>query len=183
MRIIAGGLGGRIFESPHGNRTHPMSDKVRGGLFNVLGDIDGLTVLDAFAGSGALSFEAVSRGAASAIAIDADKSAQNAIAANIGSLQLENQVKLVKAAAGAWENTNPEAQFDLVVLDPPYDNLQIELLNKLAAHAKASGIIIISHPPNVGEILPATSYKLISTKSYGDAELSFFRYGDNLAVA
>ena len=53
MRVISGWLGGRIFESPHGHRTHPMSDKIRGAVFGVLGDIKGLTVLDAFAGSGA----------------------------------------------------------------------------------------------------------------------------------
>ena len=72
MRIIAGYLGGRQFNSPRSNRTHPMSDKARGGLFNALGDISGLTVLDAFAGSGALSFEAISRGAESVIAVDID---------------------------------------------------------------------------------------------------------------
>jgi 16S rRNA G966 N2-methylase RsmD len=53
MRVIAGSLGGRPFESPHGHRTHPMSEKVRGAIFGILGDIEGLTVLDIFAGSGA----------------------------------------------------------------------------------------------------------------------------------
>jgi 16S rRNA (guanine(966)-N(2))-methyltransferase RsmD len=77
MRIIAGTLGGRTFESPHGRRTHPMSDKVRGSLFNTLGDIDGLTILDAFAGSGALAFEAISRGAEHVLAIEIDNRAQD----------------------------------------------------------------------------------------------------------
>jgi 16S rRNA (guanine966-N2)-methyltransferase len=75
MRVIAGFLGGRNFDSPGGHRTHPMSDKVRGAVFGVLGDIKGLSVLDAFAGSGALSIEAVSRGAKYAVAIDVDKRA------------------------------------------------------------------------------------------------------------
>ena len=69
MRVIAGRLGGRLFDSPHTRRTHPMSDKARGALFNMLGDIEGMHVLDPFAGTGALSFEAISRGAASALAI------------------------------------------------------------------------------------------------------------------
>jgi len=70
VRIIAGYLSGRQFNSPRSNRTHPMSDKARGGLFNSLGDISGLSLLDAFAGSGALSFEAISRGTASSVAVD-----------------------------------------------------------------------------------------------------------------
>jgi 16S rRNA (guanine966-N2)-methyltransferase len=67
MRVVAGSLKGRIFNEPSGHQTHPMSEKVRGALFNALGDIEGLSVLDAFAGSGALSFEAVSRGAKSVV--------------------------------------------------------------------------------------------------------------------
>jgi 16S rRNA (guanine966-N2)-methyltransferase len=78
VRIIAGSLKGRTFSEPHGHRTHPMSEKVRGALFNALGDIEGLTFLDAFAGSGALSFEAASRGAKSVIAIDKDGPAYSA---------------------------------------------------------------------------------------------------------
>ena len=66
MRIIAGSLGGRVFKAPSGHRTHPMSEKIRGAIFNALGDISDLTVLDAFTGSGALCFEAVSRGVANA---------------------------------------------------------------------------------------------------------------------
>ncbi len=56
MRVISGFLGGRNFESPHGHRTHPMSEKVRGAIFGALGDIKGLTVLDAFSGSGRISY-------------------------------------------------------------------------------------------------------------------------------
>ncbi len=70
MRVIAGWLGGQNFDSPKSNRVHPMSDKMRGAIFGVLGDIKGLTVLDAFSGSGALAIESISRGAKSAIAID-----------------------------------------------------------------------------------------------------------------
>ena len=68
MRIIAGTLKGQQFQTPHSHKTHPMGDKIRGALFNVLGDIEGLSFLDAFSGSGALAFEAASRGAASVLA-------------------------------------------------------------------------------------------------------------------
>ncbi len=173
MRIIAGSLGGRQFNSPHGQKTHPMSDKVRGALFNALGDISGLTVLDAFAGSGALSFEAISRGAKSALAIDSDQAAQRAISENVKSLNLASNVKLVKASVNAWLSTTNQ-DFDIVVADPPYDNLQPDVLAKLAERAKRGGLIVFSLPPGANFQLPAT-YQQLSTKSYGDAQLKFYR--------
>jgi len=174
MRIIAGTLGGRMFDSPHGHRTHPMSDKIRGALFNALGDIEDLTVLDAFAGSGALSFEAISRSARSAIAIDNDRSAQMTIAQNIKSLGLGNKVKLIKASANAWLQTNPEAMFDLVLCDPPYDELQMNVLQKLTSRVKPGGVIVFSLPPKANITLPE-QFELLTGKSYGDAQLVYFR--------
>src|SRR3982751_643389 len=113
MRIIAGTLKGRIFQEPHGHRTHPMSDKVRGALFNALGDIEGLTVLDAFAGSGALSFEAVSRGAKDTIAIDHDRHAIRALKENVTSLGLDGSVKAINANSSSWSGNNPDTRFDI----------------------------------------------------------------------
>lgn len=177
MRIIAGELGGRIFAAPKGHRTHPMSDRVRGGLFNTLGDLGGLCVLDGFAGSGALSFEAVSRGAVSAVAIESDRLAQQTISENIPALGLAAQVKLIKASAGAWLQTNPGAKFDIVLCDPPYDDVQPQLLLRLAARVRQGGIIVLSLPPRPRQsvALPALTYRLETTKSYGDAELTFYR--------
>src|SRR5579883_2683533 len=106
MRIVAGTLGGRQFEAPKGHRTHPMSDKVRGALFNMLGDISGLTVFDAFAGSGALSFEAISRGAKSAVAVDIDKSAHKTILKNAKQLGVPAQLKAIRANASGWSDNN-----------------------------------------------------------------------------
>lgn len=173
MRIIAGKLGGRTFRAPRGRRTHPMSDRVRGALFNTLGDISGLSVLDAFAGSGALSFEAVSRGAALAVAIDLDRLAQQTIQANIKSLGITDSVKLVRAAAGAWLSTSDQ-QFDIVLCDPPYNDVSATLLERLAARAKPSGIIVFSLPPADGFSL-SEPYTLLETKDYGDAVLVFYR--------
>ena len=173
MRIIAGQLGGRQFQSPRGHRTHPMSDKAKGALFNALGDITGLTILDAFAGSGALSFEAVSRGAAHATAIDSDKSAQRTIAENIKKLNLNNQVKLITATANAWLSTTTQ-QFDIVLCDPPYDDLQTNLLLKLAERAKPGGLVVLSLPP-AADIKLSNQYELLSSKSYGDNQLVFYR--------
>jgi 16S rRNA (guanine966-N2)-methyltransferase len=151
-----------------------MSDKMRGALFNILGDIAGLAVLDAFAGSGALSFEAISRGAASAVAIDADRMAQKTIQANIANLQLADRVKLIKATAAAWLRTSPEAQFDIVLCDPPYDDLQPHLLSKLARCVKPRGTFVLSWP--TGTEPPALeSLGSVEQRSYGDAQLIFYQ--------
>jgi len=150
-----------------------MSDKMRGGLFNSLGDIGGLTVLDAFAGSGALSFEAISRGAASALALDLDANAQRAIQDNIKTLGVAGQVKLVRAPAAAWLRTTDQS-FDIVICDPPYDKTQPELLAKLAGRAKPGGLVVLSLPPTE-QVKLDDSYQLLSTRPYGDGQLSFYR--------
>lgn len=174
MRVIAGSLGGRLFDSPGTFRTHPMSDRARGALFNILGDIDGLTVLDAFAGTGAMSFEAISRGAASATAIEMDKTAQRVIARNIINLGLDDRVKLIHASANAWLQTNPDAQFDIVMCDPPYNDLQPNLITRLASVVTTEGIYVLSWPASqdVPEISGLTQ---IERRSYGDAQLIFYR--------
>lgn len=177
MRIIAGTLGGRTFNSPHTDRTHPMSDKIRGALFNMLGDLSDLSVLDAFSGTGALSFEAISRGARSALAIESDRLAQRTIAENIEALDLDQAVKLVKAPANAWLQTNDRQQFDVVLLDPPYDDLQEALLQRLAATVKPGGVLVISWPG--GQPTPQFEhFTVIKERAYGDAQLIFYRRAD-----
>jgi len=176
MRVIAGRLGGRLFDSPHTHRTHPMSDKGRGALFNILGDIEGLHVLDPFAGTGALSFEAISRGAASALAFETDRSAQHTIEQNIKNLQLGHEVKLIKAPANTWLQmpVNHDAQFDLVLCDPPHDNLQPNLLLRLSKAVIPGGILALSWP---GSQEPPTFpyFDQIEQRSYGDMQLIFYR--------
>jgi 16S rRNA (guanine966-N2)-methyltransferase len=150
-----------------------MSDKIRGALFNVLGDIGGLSVLDAFAGSGALSFEAVSRGASNAVAIDSDRAAQQALADNVADLGLANEVKLIKSSAAAWLSTT-SSLYDLVLCDPPYDDVKQPLLEQLAKRCKPGGIITLSLPPQTN-IKLTDGYELLSNRNYGDAELRFYR--------
>jgi len=175
MKVIAGRLGGRQFEPSRGPKTHPMSEKARGGLFNVLGDIEGLTVLDAFAGTGALSFEAISRGAASAVAIDTEPSAHLAINKNIRSLGLVDSIKSIRANASSWSDNNQQYMFDIVMCDPPFDNIKPDLLQKLARHTEIGGLVVFSLPSKFPTKPAANSYQLLVTKSYGDAQLVFYR--------
>lgn len=173
MRIIAGTLKGRIFESPHGHRTHPMSEKIRGALFNSLGDIDGLYVLDAYAGSGAVGFEAISRGASKVIAVEADKPAQTCIKINITSLQVEESYTLINSFIMSFVRRTHET-FDIVVADPPYDGLVYKDLEALPKTVKVGGLLIYSLPPTARLVLPK-EFELLQQKNYGDATLSFYR--------
>jgi 16S rRNA (guanine(966)-N(2))-methyltransferase RsmD len=175
MRIIAGWLGGRTFESPGGHRTHPMSDKARGAIFGVLGDIKGLTVLDAFAGSGALAFEAISRGAKHATAIEVDKAAHAVIEKNIRSLGLEDRVKAIRAFANAWSTRHQAEHFDLIFLDPPYDNIPWRDLKVLPRHLAADGTLVLSWPGRV-EHLHFDGLREVKAKDYGDAHLVFYQH-------
>jgi 16S rRNA (guanine966-N2)-methyltransferase len=175
MRVIAGTLGGRQFASPGSFKTHPMSDKMRGALFNILGDISGLDVLDAFGGSGALSLEAVSRGAARALVIEQDRPAQRVITDNIAALGQGNKIKLVKAPANAWLQTNQDASFDLVLCDPPYHDLQPSLLQRLTACVKPGGLFVLSYPGGAPEPPAFATIELIKHELYGDAGLYFYR--------
>ena len=174
MRVVTGSLGGRIFDSPKSRRTHPMSDKVRGALFGMLGDIEGLTLLDAFAGSGALSIEAISRGAKHAIAVEIDKNAYTTIVENSKKLDIESQLSAVKKNVAVWSGQNLATKFDLIACDPPYDDLNRNILRKLPRHLRADGVFVLSWP---GRERPPTFEELgvVKAKSYGDIQLIFYQ--------
>jgi 16S rRNA (guanine966-N2)-methyltransferase len=175
MRVVSGYLKARTFDAPRGHRTHPMGDKVRGALFNVLGDIEGLTILDAFTGSGAISIEAVSRGAQSAIAIDVDKGAITTVTNTLKQFGLEPKIKAIRASATSWSENNTDARFDIVVLDPPYDEVKPEILRALGQHTDVGGVLVVSLPPTVSVDFPSESFEHLVTKQYGDAKLYFYR--------
>jgi|SRR5581483_3274115 len=173
MHIISGQYGGQSISSPKKQRTHPMSDKMRGGLFNVLGDIDGLDVLDVYSGSGALAIEAISRGANSATAIEADNHASKVIKANIAKFNLENKIRVTTAFFASWSN-NSNSTFDLVFADPPYDQINVNHLNKLNKHLRTNGTLVLSLPAKEDPI-ELQGLKIVKLKNYGDSQLVFYR--------
>ena len=174
MRIIAGDLGGRIFDSPHTHRTHPMSDRVRGALFNTLGDIHGLTVFDAYSGTGALSFEAISRGASSALAIDVDKDAYLCIVENIDKLSLKDQVTVLRKNVSGWSRNNQHKMFDVVLADPPYNDIRPNVIERLFGHLTVGGLLVLSWPGSE-PVRQFDGLDVIAAKKYGDAQLVFYR--------
>lgn len=176
MRIIAGEYSAREIKSPKGHRTHPMAEKVRGALFNSLGDVNGLRVLDAYAGSGALAFEALSRGASYAQLIEKDHGAAEACRENIKKLGLDSEVKITQANCVSWSGNNVEQKFDLVLCDPPYDKLNLDTISKLSRHLKPNGLMVLSFTGR--ESVPTVNgVVVVDSRIYGDAALAFYRLG------
>lgn len=174
MRVIAGTLGGRLFDAPRGHRTHPMSEKMRGAIFGALGDISGLRVLDAFTGSGALAIEAVSRGAASVWAIEVEPAAFHIATQNIKQLGIEDKVKVTKAYAGAWSTRHQAELFDVILLDPPYDNIPWRDLKRMPRHLNEDGTLVLSWPGKA-DALHFEGLIVVQHKDYGDSQLLFYQ--------
>jgi 16S rRNA (guanine966-N2)-methyltransferase len=120
VRVIAGTRGGRSLRAPRGRDVRPTADRVREALFSILGPLEGISVLDLFAGSGALAIEALSRGAASATLVDRSPAAIAAITDNLRSLSLAAEVCRCDAARFLERARERPRQYDLVFLDPPY---------------------------------------------------------------
>ena len=178
LRIISGVFGGRKIETSGSFKTHPMGDRVRSSLFNILGDISGLTVLDAFAGNGSLGLEAMSRGADSVVFIERDRTAQRTISHNITSLDVGDRAKLIKTSVGAWSATSSDEKFDIIFADPPYNDLQLSTVFQLKNHLNPKGLMILSYPgresaPTVNGVV------VVDNRSYGDAALAFYRLDDS----
>lgn len=173
LRIITGAYGGRIIATSSSFKTHPMGDRIRGSLFNILGDLSGKRVLDAFAGSGSLGFEAISRGAAHATFIERDRQAQQVIAENIQTLKAGDKTALIRASVSAWSETSEDQKFDLIFADPPYNDLQLSTVAKLKDHLQPKGLMVLSYPgresaPTVNGVV------VVDKRSYGDAALAFY---------
>ena len=123
MRVIAGRLGGRRLKAPRGRVTRPTSDRAREGLFAMLGDVQGASVLALFAGTGALGIEALSRGASRAVFVEHDTGAVRALKDNLEALgiePIEAEVRRRDVLGALRSARTREETYDLVLIDPPY---------------------------------------------------------------
>ena len=166
MRVVSGDLGGRKLVTPDGSDTRPTSDRVREAMFNSLFSLDaieGARVLDAFAGSGALGIEALSRGALHATFVETGRDALAALRENLETLQLGAQGRVVPGDALVHlERTAAEGEvYDLVLLDPPYGFDQWDEL--LAAVPVGARVVIESDR----EVVVPDSWEVHRRKRYG----------------
>jgi 16S rRNA (guanine966-N2)-methyltransferase len=175
IRIISGEFGGRKIEAPDTGKTHPMSERVRNALFNSIAhDIEGAKVLDVFAGTGAVGLEALSRGAHDVTFIERDRTAQAILAKNIATVGAESRATLIRASAENWIINNPESVYDLIFVDPPYDDTQFSTVSQFFGLLKPGALMVLSHPGR-GEIPTKTGVVVVDNRSYGNAYLTFYR--------
>src|SRR5438093_6452831 len=155
MRIVAGSRkGARIF-APGGHDTRPTGDRVREAAFNLIGPVDGASVLDLFAGSGAMGLEALSRGAERAVFVESDRDACRAIDRNLVKLGLTGARIACQDVLGflATERT----RYDLVLVDPPYEmveSLQMRLAPYLPHVLADDGLLVFETSSRVGPAVP-----------------------------
>ncbi len=174
VRLIGGTHGGRFIEAPDTTRTHPMSERIRGSLFNILGDVSDMSVCDAFAGTGAIGLEALSRGADSVLFIEKDRIAQKVILANIKTLGFGQKAKLISSTVAGWDETTEPQTFDLIFADPPYHDMQLSTVSRLKKYLKPNGLMVVSYPGR--ESVPTVNgVVVVDKRSYGDAALAFYR--------
>jgi 16S rRNA (guanine966-N2)-methyltransferase len=149
VRIIGGQFRRRLLDFPGSTGLRPTPDRVRETLFNWLGqDLPGWTCLDLFAGSGALGFEAASRGAERVIMIERDAKAFSALEKNRDVLGMKS-TDILRADALAWL-ANSRETFDLVFVDPPFDSgLAARVLTELATHLKSGGHVYVEQETHV----------------------------------
>lgn len=175
IRVVAGSLGGRTLDAPDGTRTHPMGERIRNALFNkIAAELDGAEVLDAFAGSGALGIEALSRGAHIATFIERDRAAQKVIAKNIATLNLGDKAMLVKATVGSWLDANDDKKYDIIFVDPPYHDPQLSTVLKLMGLLKPGALMVLSLAGR-SESPTRPGVVVVDNRSYGNATLTFYR--------
>lgn len=172
-QLTGGKYRGRIIKTPKTKSTHPMGSRERLALFNMLTPyLDGAKITDAFAGSGALGFEALSRGAKTVTFLENNPKAVQTIKENIASLKLENQANVIKATI----NPNIEEillqEQDIIIADPPYDNFHLEDILFLSKYLKVGGILVLSHP---GDAPTISTLKPLKTRTYANASISIFQ--------
>lgn len=180
MRIVAGEFKGRTLEGPKGVGTRPTGEKVREALFSILGGAEGLRVLDLFAGTGALGLEALSRGAAEVVLVERDRRSAALAARNAEALvgKQSPRVRVVRGDALKFLGEGQESPWDLVLIDPPYAELQQQLarlgealLPQLAAGAR----VVVESDRRSTDVGLHAELPLRSEHRYGDTLLRVFQ--------
>ncbi len=176
MRIVAGTARGRPLSSPPGQGTRPTSDKIRGAVFNILGQFfDGGIVLDLYAGTGAMALEALSRGCARAVAVERDRRVAEVLRRNAEACgfadRVEVRVEPVEAALGRL----PPSTFALVFVDPPYADGPDAALERLAPLLAPGARVVAEHDARRPPAERSGALVRIDQRTYGTTGISIYQ--------
>jgi 16S rRNA (guanine966-N2)-methyltransferase len=170
MRIIAGRWRGHSITAPPGNRTRPTTDRVREAWMSALQhDVPGATVLDLFAGSGALGLETLSRGAAHVTFVERAAGPLRALQSNIDRLGARAETEVVKGAALKYVAGLEAGAFDIALADPPYDTDDARRLLDAWTAVPFARVLCLEHRAAAPLPLPADAL----TRRYGDTAITF----------
>ncbi|MDO4760122.1 MAG: 16S rRNA (guanine(966)-N(2))-methyltransferase RsmD [Candidatus Saccharibacteria bacterium] len=167
MQVISGIYKGKNLKSPQSDKTHPMGSREKLALFNMLLPyLENAVVLDAFAGTGALGIEALSRGASGVVFIEKDHKVAKVLRENIANI---DDATVVEKSVDSFET---DQAFDLIIADPPYSSFKPEQIENLIKFLKPSGVLALSHPGDAPEF---TELKLLKSRSYAGATISIYQ--------
>ncbi len=184
MRIVAGSFRGRPIASPAHEGLRPTSDRVRESMFNILThgiegfDIEGMRVLDLFAGTGALGLEAMSRGAAYCLFVEQDADARGLIRENVEAFGLTGVTRIFRRDATTIGPAGRADEFNLVLCDPPYGKGLGEKALQAAAEGGwlALGAIVVLEERDGVEIKMPDRFEEIDRRTWGQTQAVFARY-------
>lgn len=188
IRLISGIFKNHKITAPNSRQTHPMSERARNAIFNTIqAEIPNAEVLDAFAGTGSLGLEAISRGAKKVVFIEKNRLAQRILAENLKIIEKnENagEAKIIRSSVSGWIGSSQSQfeigeileipAFDIIFADPPYYDPQFPSIEKLSKRLRSGGILVLSQPKEI-ENFKAENLILISEKLYSGAKILFFR--------
>ena len=180
MRVISGSAKGIQLASVPGDSTRPITDKVKEALFNILGpEVIGMTILDLFAGTGAVGIEALSRGAAHVRFLDINYRAYKIIRKNLKTTKLEPYADVLKKDAFDLIHSEPDQSFDIIYIAPPqYKGIWVEAMRELDQNINwlnENGMVIVQiHPKELDDSLGYANLREFDKREYGDTILLFF---------
>ena len=181
MRIITGVAKGKRLVTPEGRDVRPTPERVKEGIFSALQfDIEGRRVLDLFSGSGQLGLEALSRGAESAVFVDASNASVKIVKQNIELTGFGNKAKVFCSDYTSFASACRDT-FDIVFLDPPYAaGLLMPALKAVLPLMSDYGTIICEHPPEVVPEETVGGFSIVKTYRYGKVLVTVYRKGETV---
>lgn len=175
LRVISGRFRGQSLKSPVTSFTHPMGAREKLALFNMV-NVEGANVLDAYAGSGALGIEALSRGAKAVVFVEKSPQVAAIIRENLQKIGVSSDSEQIytETLAVFAQRAGFKASFEVILADPPYDKIQVDELQSLGELLAQDGILALSSPAEL-EPIEITGLKFSSTHTYAQARLTIYR--------